>query len=190
MTNSQPEQVEAALIRAVQGGDVRTFEPLLEAHLDAVRAFIGLKLPVAHLINELAHETFVFAFRNIGRFEAGTSFRGWLRAIAANLVRAELQRFRREQANQLGYARHRLLEAGLAESSADASEEVEHLQRCLEALPANLGQLVEMKYRQELSIEEMARRLARTPNAVWQALFRLRQQLRQCVEARVAQGRT
>jgi len=98
---------EGALVRAVQAGETKSFEALLDAHLDYLRAFIALKLPTAHLVNEIAHEAFVFAYRNIRSFEAGTSFRAWLRAVAGNLIRAEVQRFQREQVNRLGYARHK-----------------------------------------------------------------------------------
>ncbi|MCD6052094.1 MAG: rpoE 4 [Verrucomicrobia bacterium] len=180
---------EAALVRAVQSGEVKAFEPLVDAHLDHLRAFIALKLPVTHLVNEIAHETFVFAFRNIRHFEAGTSFWAWLRAIAGNLTRAELQRFRREQVNQLGYARHRLLEAGLAQASSSESDEVEHLRRCVEELPDHMRTLVTLKYRQDLSIEQIATQLSRTQTAVWQALFRLRQQLKLCIENKLAKSR-
>lgn len=101
---------EAALVHAVQAGDAAAFEPLVDAHLDHLRAFIALKLPIAHLVDEVAHETFIFAFRNLARFTPGTSFRAWLRAIAANLIRAEVQRYAREQQNQLNYARARALQ--------------------------------------------------------------------------------
>ena len=87
-----------SFVQAVQRGDHENFEPLLDRHLPHVRAFLALKAPIPHLVDELAHETFVFAFRNLGKYTPGTSFRAWLRAIAWNLLRAEVQRFSREQA--------------------------------------------------------------------------------------------
>lgn len=186
---ANPDPTEAALIRAVQAGDAAAFEPLVDTHLDSLRAFIALKLPVAHLVDELAHETFVFAFRNLAGFTAGTSFRAWLRAIAANLIRAELQRYAREQQNQFNYARARELERSLMTGpGAGESAEVEHLRDCVAGLPPHLKELVELKYTQDESIESIATKLARTENAVWQALFRLRTQLKQCVEVKL--GRT
>ncbi|MCX6910681.1 MAG: sigma-70 family RNA polymerase sigma factor [Verrucomicrobia bacterium] len=177
---------EAELVRAVQAGDTRAFGPLVDMHLDHLRAFIALKLPVAHLVNEIAHETFVFAYRNIHTFTAGTSLRAWLRAIAGNLVRAELQRYAREQANQLTYARHRLLEQELGRSDAHDAAEMEFLRDCVEELPPPMKELLALKYREELPTEEIAGRLQRTQTWVWQVLFRLRQQLRQCVEGKLA----
>jgi RNA polymerase sigma-70 factor (ECF subfamily) len=182
-------QQETKLVRAVQAGDTRAFEPLVDLHLDHLRAFVALKLPVAHLVNEIVHETFVFAYRNIHSFTAGTSLRAWLRAIAANLVRAELQRYAREQANQFAYAKHRLLEAELGRSDAHDAAEMEFLRDCVEELPPPMKELLALKYREELPTEEIASRLQRTQTWVWQVLFRLRQQLRQCVEGKLAGGR-
>lgn len=180
---------EAALIRAVQQGQIHAFEELVDEHLDQLRAFIALKLPVPHLIDEIAHEAFVFAFRRIGEFEAGTSFRAWLRAIAANLIRAELQRFAREQAGQLNYARARVLEQEMASHHDTSMAELEFLQECMESIPASQRELLDLKYREDLPIETIAARLSRTQNAVWQALFRVRQQLRLCIEGKLARPR-
>ncbi|MBI5817778.1 MAG: sigma-70 family RNA polymerase sigma factor [Verrucomicrobia bacterium] len=179
---------ETELVRAVQGGDTRAFEPLVDMHLDHLRALIALKLPVAHLVNEIAHESFVFAYRNIHTFTAGTSLRAWLRAIACNLVRAELQRYAREQANQFTYARHRLLEQELHRSDAHDAAEMEFLHTCVDELPPPMKELLTLKYREELPTEQIASRLQRTQTWVWQVLFRLRQQLRQCVESKLAGG--
>src|ERR1019366_4617180 len=99
--------------------------------LSHVRAFIALRTPAAHLVDELAHETFVYAFRHIHEFEAGTSFVKWLQAIAWNLLRAEILRFSREQANHTRYAQARRVD--LAQSDADTSSfrEAEFLGQCV-----------------------------------------------------------
>src|SRR5579862_5838493 len=89
------ERTDGDLITRVQKGDGAAFGPLLDRHLVNIRSFVALKVPVAHLVDELTHETFVFAYQHIAQFEAGTAFRPWLRAIAWNLIRAELQRFSR-----------------------------------------------------------------------------------------------
>jgi len=174
------------LILATRRGDTRAFEPLLERHLDFIRAFVALRLPVAHLVHELTHEAFVFAFRHLDRYEPGTSFRAWLRAIAANLIRAEIQRFRREQANELGYAQFQLMEQEL-QSAAAGSREVEHLVECIEQLPPPMRELLALRYRHEESCPRIAERLEKTETWVWQTLYRLRHQLRQCIQGKLAE---
>lgn len=180
---------EPDLIRRVQAGDAAAFEPLVDAHLDHLRAFIALRLPVAHLINEIAHETFVFAHNNLAKFTAGGNFRAWIRAIAHNLVRAELQRYQREQTNQLNFARHQLLERDLVAAPTSPTEvnpAIDHLRDCVGSLPENLRQLVALKYEQELPVESIAQQFKRTQTNIWQMLFRVRKQLKQCVEGKLA----
>ncbi|MFT4688371.1 MAG: RNA polymerase sigma-70 factor (ECF subfamily) [Limisphaerales bacterium] len=179
---------ETRLVREVQAGDLKAFEPLVDAHLDHLRAFIALRLPKPHLINEIAHEAFIFAFNNIGKFDAGSNFHAWLRAIAHNLVRAELQRFAREQQNQLNYATHRMLAEDLAAaptSPTEVSPAIDHLKDCVDSLPEKLRQLVKLRYSEEVPVESIADRLERSQTNIWQMLFRLRKQLKQCVESKL-----
>ena len=179
---------ERANVEAVQGGDASAFEPLVDAHLDHLRAFIALRLPKPHLINEIAHEAFIFAFNNIQKFEAGGNFRAWLRAIAHNLIRAELQRFAREQNNQLNYAKHQMLERDLIASptsSKEVSPAIDHLKDCVDKLPDNQQKLLRLRYTEEVPIEGIARSFERSQTNIWQMLFRLRRQLKQCVETKM-----
>jgi DNA-directed RNA polymerase specialized sigma24 family protein len=52
------EPDDAALVEAVQRGDAHAFELLVDHHLDHLHAFISLRLPVPHLVDEITHETF------------------------------------------------------------------------------------------------------------------------------------
>ena len=96
-SSGEPEDQE--LIARVRRGDHAAFTMLVRRHLPSVRAFVAMKLPVAHVVDEITHETFVFAFQNLAGLEIRQSFRAWLRAIAFNLTRRELLRFAREQQN-------------------------------------------------------------------------------------------
>lgn len=183
-------QDDAALVSAVQRGQTDAFAPLLDRHLPAIHAFIALKLPVSHLVDELAHDTFVFAYRNIHQFTAGTSLRAWLRAIAGNKVRAETERYRREQSNQLHYTEYRLIELAGTQSDDDASREVEAMQRCLDDVPVHLRRVLDLKYHDDCSAEEMAAQLDKSVPWVRTTLFRIRQQLRDCITARLAGGQS
>ena len=176
-------------VQAVQRGDHQAFEPLLDRHLQHVRAFLALKAPIPQLVDELAHETFVFAFRNLEKFTPGTSFRAWLRAIAWNLLRAEIQRFSREQANQARYAAQDLDEWMRQPAEAQTSREVEHLEECVRQIPAPMKELLALKYHEDCSSDEIAKRLDRSLAWVRTVLFRLRQQLKECIEAKLAKER-
>jgi RNA polymerase sigma-70 factor, ECF subfamily len=179
---------EEALILRVKAGDVDAFEPLVDRYLASVRAFLALRAPAVHLVDELAHETFVHAFRNISDFTAGTSLLHWLRAIAGNLLRAETQRFSREQANQSRFAEAQRLDPGSGESLPGDSDEAELLRQCVEELPGTMRALVSLKYRQDRSSEQIARELKRSMSWVWTMLFRVRQQLKACIQRKLGGG--
>jgi len=176
---------DEALILAVQGGNPQAFEPLLDRHLTHVRACIALRAPVSQLVDELAHDTFVYAYQNIHKFTAGTSFRAWLRAIAWNLLRAEIQRFSREQAHQDRLASLGAEEAVLEGGEAQVSREAECLEECVKQLPAPMRGLLTLKYTDERSTDDIARRLQRSLAWVRTVLFRLRGQLKLCIEEKL-----
>lgn len=176
---------DAQLVAAVQDGDVHAFDPLVERHLDAIHAFVALKLPVPHLVDEITHDTFVFAFRGIAGFTPGASFRAWLRAIAANKVRAEIERYCREERNRLAYAERHALDEALTEVNATDSNELEALQDCLKSIPENLRNVLHLRYHAENSSEEIAGQLDRSVAWVRTTLCRVRQQLRDCIERKL-----
>ena len=177
---------ESGLICSAQAGDQDAFAALIDRHISHVRTFLALKAPVSHLVDELAHDTFVFACRHLGEFAPGTSLRAWLRAIAWNLLHAEVQRFAREQRNLDRLATWQA-EASLSEvGHTEPPVEAEHLQHCLEELPEPLRELIVLKYRDESSTDEIAARLKRSVVWVRVSLFRVRAQLRECIEAKLS----
>jgi RNA polymerase sigma-70 factor (ECF subfamily) len=177
---------DAALARAAQAGDHAAFAALLDAHLPHIRTFLALKAPVPQLVDELAHDTFVFAFRHLNDFKPGTSFRAWVRAIAWNLLRAEVQRFAREQVQQEKFAAWQLAEWETSSADSTPAAEAEHLQDCLAQLDGPLRELITLKYRDDHSTEAIAARLKRSLVWVRVSLFRVRAQLRECIEAKLS----
>ncbi len=175
---------DAGLIQSVQGGDQTAFAALLDLHLSHVRTFLALRSPVAHLVDELAHDTFVFAYRRISEFKPGTSFRAWLRAIAWNLLRQEIQRFAREQVQQARFAEWQLAEWNDAAADASVSPEAEHLHECLNQVGEPLRELLSLKYREGHTTSEISARLKRSLAWVRVSLFRVRAQLRECIETK------
>jgi RNA polymerase sigma-70 factor (ECF subfamily) len=175
---------DAELVRAVQVGQIESFEPLVDRHLGAVRAFLSLKAPVPQLIDELAHETFLFAFRHLSEFKAGTSFRNWLRAIAWNLLRAEILRYSRRQVHAERLKDFWLVEC--MESEALAGTDTDFLEECLDLLPSHARNLLDLHYREGFDSTEIAAKTARSRSWVRTTMFRLRQELKSCIEGKRA----
>jgi RNA polymerase sigma-70 factor (ECF subfamily) len=180
------ELTDGELAERVRAGDLDAFTPLVQRHIAPIRAFVAMKLPVPHLADEITHETFVFAFKNLEGLELRGSMRAWLRAVAWNLVRKELLRFAREQNNlsNLEKAQVSDLEATSFSESANTTDDAAFLEECLEGLAPAARKLVEERYARGLTNEELAVLMGRTAEWVRVTLFRVRRQLRECIEAK------
>lgn len=175
---------EDDLIRAVQAGRLEAFEELIHRHGSHLRAFVAMRLPVAHLIDEIAHETFVFAYRHLDAFEAGTDFGKWLRAIAFNLVRQETLKHQRVAKNQERYLEHCLLQSSGKVGFRAEDPVIAYLEECVDALPDGQRSLLRMKYRLSQSSREIAQALGQSEAWVRTTLCRVRSALRECIDAK------
>jgi RNA polymerase sigma-70 factor (ECF subfamily) len=124
----------------------------------------------------------VVAYRRIAEFDTTQPFRPWLRAIAWNLVRKELLRFAREQANLSRFKQAQIAELTKAVERGPQRDEAIYLEECVADLPENMRRLIEERYRRGLSPDELAEMFGRTSEWVRVTLFRLRKQLRECIE--------
>lgn len=171
---------EPSLIQRVQRGESEAFGDLVGLHAVRLRRILALTAPAAHLIDELAQETLVFAFTHIREFRRGTSFSSWLAAIARNLVRREVLRFSRERVNRVRYAEGRSASPPPREPD---SARLERLDAVLRAESPRTRTLLEWRYRDALPAAEIARRLGWSASCVRTTLSRLRRDLRLRLES-------
>ena len=143
------------------------------------------------LIGERSHaadvlqETNVVLWRKIDEFDLRKPFLPWAFTIARYQVLANLRDRKRDRV---------LLDSELVEtisSEAEAmSEQIESvrdaLSRCLERLNASNRELIESRYFEAKSLDEMAQDSSRSMGAIKVALLRVRKQLAQCIQHRLA----
>ncbi len=176
---------DATLISRVLDGDVDSYATLMRREMGRLKSFVALKLPVAHLVDEIVHEAFVFAYQHLHEFDLNKPFRPWLRVIAWNLIRREIQRYAREQVNL-----SRIEQAQFARAGVDSmpNDESLYLEECLERVDSTRRSLIEQKYRDGLSSEEIALHHQRTPEWVRVNLFRVREMLKNCIDLKIRQN--
>jgi RNA polymerase sigma-70 factor (ECF subfamily) len=187
MDDMDPVISEARLIRQVRDGHLESYELLIHRHAARLKAFVSMRLPISHLVEEIAHETFVFAYNHLQDFEIGTDFGKWLRAIAYNLVRKEVLRYSRREKNQEKYLEHCLVERAAAgdDGLRPDSPAVAYLEECLAKLPETQCKLLGERYRWSRSTREMAEVTGRSEAWVRTTLSRVRAALRTCVEGKL-----
>ncbi len=91
---------EADLIARARSGDLAAFNVLVERCQGAVYNLCLRMLGSAPAAEDVAQETFISAYRSLGRFRDG-AFRSWLFRIAANACYDELRRRRSRPAVSL-----------------------------------------------------------------------------------------
>lgn len=76
-----PDTAEPAWVRSAQAGSADAFGRLVQMHQQGLRAFLRRLSGNIADADDLAQETFVFAWEQIGRFDPARSFRPWLFGI-------------------------------------------------------------------------------------------------------------
>lgn len=175
-------------IRRARDGDIDAYEAVVRETASTVRATLALHVRDADTLADLAQETFLYAYEHLGGFTPGTDFRAWIRTVARTQA---LRLWRERQRKEAAQRRYALAVQGrLAERAAAVEEPAEgplaKVKGCLERLGAHARELVRLRYFENRPLREIAAREGKSPGHVSVTLFRLRQQLAQCLEQRGA----
>jgi len=171
------EPADAALVKASLAGDRQAFPLLIARHAPRLRRRLWALLRLPALIDELAHEACVTAWRRLDRLHKPGSFGTWLCEIGVRLV---LKWYRRDRTDRLRHAEP-LDGDGAAEEADPRCTQydelerragIEQLRREIRALPVRYRRVFELHYQDELSCDDIARRLEISIAAVHQRLSR------------------
>lgn len=171
---------ETALVQRAQKGDHDAFAALVDANQQYV---YNLALRVVKDENEaldLAQETFVRAWTALSNFKGQSQFRTWLYRIVTNLCYNRLPNLRRSL-NDLGDdVMEDIPEPGFNSPAKEfeSNETRHHLHRAMEELDENYRLLINLRYQNELSYEEIASTLNLPLGTVKTGIFRAKAQLR------------
>jgi len=135
---------------------------------------------------DLAHETFRVALTKGADPRKGSDLGAWLRSIARNLVRNHIRKQRRGrvvlQEGLLEAAEKHFVATGSDRDDAWAARR-QALLACLEKLPADERDLIRRRYERQEQVRQMADELAVEPNTLSKRLERIRDHLRECINA-------
>ncbi len=170
------------LVRRAQAGDRTAFDELMQrerAALEAwVSAHLGSKLGVRISVDDVLQETSLWALRGIANLQwrGDESFRHWLVSIAKHVILKEVRK-----------GKHVLQEIDrdvVADQVSPSKilrrdERFDRLEDALRGLSADHRRVIELARIERLSVEEIARRTGRSPNATSQLLRRALKRLRE-----------
>lgn len=177
---------ERDLLRRAQQGDRDAFGQLVALYQARLRAFVARYVSRPDEVFDIVQDGFIDAMEHLDRFDASKEFGPWLRAICRNRM---LNHFRSNKVRQ--NAASALVDQALQETWGameddleDGAERVAALRRCVDRLEKSQRELIEMRYRREVPLAELARKLGRSAAALSMSLFRLRAALEKCMDRR------
>ena len=180
---------QAEVLKRVRGGDKEAFGEFVQAHHVSVRAYLAARIGDPFEADDLAQEVFLIAFRKLDDFDGKRPITGWLRGIAHNKAREHLRK-RREFAAGASADLLNLVDESIEqrEEQEPISEMVEALRLCGKELARHARDLLRWRYADDLGMAEVCEKLGQGHSTVTMTLWRIRRQLRACVEQRLREG--
>ncbi len=169
--------------------DTEQLIDLLTSNQTRLRAYVFSLTADREMAMEVLQSTNLVIWRRAEEFQPGTNFIAWAFKIARLQVLAHRNRSAR---NRVVFSEELITEiAGVASEEpmlANRDDTQAALAECLETIPEERRALLWLRYRDNLSIGEVAAKAGRSVGATKQLMHRLRVALMRCVERRLANG--
>lgn len=179
--------LDRELVRRMAAGRDEAFRQFFDEYFPRVYRFCTRRVH-EDAAEEVTQTVMINAVRQIARYRGEASLFTWLCQIARHEISAHYRRASRF-AEVIPLEEHDEVRAELESLAADPELAPDHLaaqhqgqaliQLILDHLPGAYGRVLEWKYMEGYSVEEIAERLATTPVAVQSTLARARRAFRQ-----------
>jgi RNA polymerase sigma-70 factor (ECF subfamily) len=166
------DTTDTELVRRFRDGHEQAFDQLVLRYQDRV---LGLACRMVHDPDEasdIAQETFIRAYRELGRFRSQSTFYTWLYRIALNLSINYLRRKKIRSFLSLGdRAAQNLRSQGSPERDLELSESRRQVDAAIAGLPARQQSIFVLRHFEELSHRQIAEVLGSSEGAVRAGYF-------------------
>ncbi len=178
---------DAGLVQRTVAGDQRAFELLVIKYERRVQRLIARLVRDVDLVEDIAQESFIRAYRALPQFRGDAQFYTWLYRIAVNTAKKTLMDMKRDpvvtrSAMQSGdeddetfSQEDHLSSSETPESSLQAKEIAAAVNAAIDALPEDLRQAVTLREIEGLSYEEIAQAMNCPIGTVRSRIFRSRE---------------
>jgi RNA polymerase sigma-70 factor (ECF subfamily) len=183
----QPGDSDAMLVERAVAGDQRAFELLVIKYQRRIERLIGRMVRDVNLVEDIAQETFIRAYRALHQFRGDAQFYTWLYRIAVNTAKRFLLKLKNDPAvfqsalqsndedDETFRRRNEPSTDETPESVLAAKEIGRAVNAALEALPADLKQALTLREIDGLSYEEIADIMNCPLGTVRSRIFRARE---------------
>ena len=185
--NIPPIDSDFQLVERTVAGDQRAYELLVIKYQRRIERLIGRMVRDTDLVQDIAQETFIRAYRALHQFRGEAQFYTWLYRIAVNTAKKALMDLKRSPVVYEGALRgnddedetsrvgQELINEETPETVLAAREIAQAVNAAMEALPEDLRQAVSLREIEGLSYEEIAIAMACPIGTVRSRIFRARE---------------
>jgi RNA polymerase sigma-70 factor, ECF subfamily len=159
---------DALLVDRAKLGDVKAFEMLVVKYQRRVQRLIGRMVRDVDLVDDIAQESFIRAYRALPQFRGDSAFYTWLYRIAVNTAKKMLMDMKRdplvlessrslgEDGEETSRAENELTDGETPEALLASKEVAATVNAAIEALSDDLRQAITLREIEGLSYEEIA----------------------------------
>jgi RNA polymerase sigma-70 factor (ECF subfamily) len=178
---------DAMLVQRTVAGDQKAFELLVIKYQRRVQRLIGRMVRDVDLVEDIAQETFIRAYRALHQFRGDAQFYTWLYRIAVNTAKKFLLELKRDvtvsqtalerndDEDETFRPRNEQTSDESPESVLAAKEIGQAVTAALEALPDDLKQAITLREMDGLSYEDIAEVMNCPIGTVRSRIFRARE---------------
>ncbi len=182
---------DAPLIERIKRGDVKAFEMLVVKYQRRIERLIGRMVRDTDLVQDIAQETFIRAYRAIPQFRGDSAFYTWLYRIAVNTAKkalvdmkrdpivTESARASRDDDDETSRVENELTDGETPEAVLASKEIAAAVNSAIEALSEDLRQAITLREIEGLSYEEIAEVMNCPIGTVRSRIFRAREAIAQ-----------
>ena len=187
LDDSPVHQSDLQLVERTVAGDLRAYDLLVIKYQRRIERLIGRMVRDTDLVQDIAQETFLRAFRALHQFRGDAQFYTWLYRIAVNTAKKFLMDLKRDpliyegamrsddDENETSRVGQELTNDETPETVLAAREIATAVNAAMEALPEDLRQAVTLREIEGLSYEEIATVMACPIGTVRSRIFRARE---------------
>jgi RNA polymerase sigma-70 factor (ECF subfamily) len=192
MSDSPQTDSDLALVKRVQQGDIRAFDLLVIKYQRRVERLIGRFVRDTDLVQDLAQEAFIRAYRALPQFRGESAFYTWLYRIAVNTAKKQLMVLgrdpvitesalaeRREQEDETSAPQLEQRDDETPEAVLAGKEVARVVNEAVQALSQDLRQALVLREIEGLSYEEIAQVMNCPVGTVRSRIFRAREAIAQ-----------
>lgn len=178
---------DALLVARVKQGDVRAFEMLVVKYQRRLERLIGRMVRDTDLVQDIAQESFIRAYRAIPQFRGDSAFYTWLYRIAVNTAKKALVDMKRDPLvtesalasrdddEETSRVENELTDGETPEALLASKEIAAAVNSAIEALSEDLRQAITLREIEGLSYEEIAEVMNCPIGTVRSRIFRARE---------------